>query len=70
MSDSGGLHVSACSGDEVATGQRARKTQLDVLAVRASESLRRASEVVVFATRLSSKFSRRAADVLLLCIQV
>ncbi|MFB6717090.1 hypothetical protein ACFCZY_37240 [Streptomyces sp. NPDC056237] len=50
MSDSGGLHVSARSGDDVATGQRARKTQLDVLAVRASELLRRASEVVVFAT--------------------
>ncbi|MGW1093404.1 hypothetical protein ACWD4L_46390 [Streptomyces sp. NPDC002596] len=65
MSDSGGRHVSACIGDEVATGQRARKTQLDVLAVRAPESLRRASEAVAFATRLSSKFSRRAADVLL-----
>ncbi|MFD9602899.1 hypothetical protein [Streptomyces sp. NPDC059970] len=43
----------ACSGDEVATGQRARKKQLDVFAVRAAELLRRASEVVVFATRLS-----------------
>ncbi|MFF1503986.1 hypothetical protein ACFVZR_29970 [Streptomyces sp. NPDC058316] len=62
--------MSTHSGDDVATGQRARKTQLDVFEVRASESLRRASEVVAFATWLPSKSSRRAADVLLPCIQV